>query len=47
MHICELQKAGKKEQIDMLQQNPEFVCGNCGQKTNSEGSVCAPGPLQP
>jgi hypothetical protein len=47
LHICELTKARKTAEIDALQRNPEFICGNCGQKSNSAGSLCAPGPYQP
>lgn len=44
LHICELTKAGKTEEIASLQQNPQFICGNCGQKANIAGALCAPGP---
>jgi hypothetical protein len=44
LHICELTKAGKISEIDRLQVDPKFVCGNCGRKSNIEGSLCAPGP---
>jgi hypothetical protein len=43
-HICELTTAGKKEEVQRLQKNPQFVCNNCGQKSNSEVALCAPGP---
>lgn len=46
MHICELTKAGKKDKIEELQQHPRFICGNCGNKANEEGALCAPGPFQ-
>lgn len=45
MHICELTKAGKIEEIINLQQNLKFICGNCGQKADVEGALCAPGPF--
>lgn len=45
LHICELTKAGKIKEIDALQQNPTFICGNCAQKANVPGALCAPGPL--
>jgi hypothetical protein len=44
LHICELTKADKIAEIDRLQIDPKFVCGNCGRKSNIEGSLCAPGP---
>lgn len=43
-HICELKKAGKIQAIEDLQANPTFVCNNCGNIANKEGSLCAPGP---
>lgn len=45
MHICELSKAGKNEEIVNLQRHPKFICGNCGQKAEVEGALCAPGPF--
>ena len=42
---CELTKAGKTAEIKKLQLYPRFICGNCGQKANTEGSLCAPGPF--
>ena len=45
LHICELTKAGKTSEVDKLQGYPKFICGNCGQKANAEGSLCAPGPF--
>ncbi len=47
LHICELTKAGKTDVVKKLQHNPTFICGNCAQKANDEGSLCAPGPFQP
>lgn len=44
-HLCELKKAGKSEEIKKLLHNPRFICGNCGQKANIEGALCAPGPF--
>lgn len=44
-HICELSKAGKIEEISNLQHHPKFICGNCGQKAEVEGALCAPGPF--
>ncbi|MBU1564757.1 MAG: hypothetical protein KJ630_03910 [Proteobacteria bacterium] len=46
LHICELTKAGKAEEIIDLQKIPQFICGNCGQKANTPGALCAPGPFQ-
>ncbi len=45
LHICELTKSGKTEEILDLQKIPQFVCGNCGQKANIPGALCAPGPF--
>lgn len=45
MHLCELQADGKADKAAKLQDNPKFVCNNCGQKANQEGALCAPGPL--
>jgi hypothetical protein len=44
-HICELTKAGKYAEIQELQRHPKFICGNCGQKAETEGVLCAPGPF--
>lgn len=44
-HICELKKDGKTDKIVKLEENPRFVCNNCGQKSSQEGSLCAPGPF--
>lgn len=45
MHLCELTKAGKTAEINRLQENPTFICGNCGRMANTEGALCAPGPF--
>lgn len=45
VHMCELKSAGKIEKVHALEENPLFVCGNCGNKSNTEGTLCAPGPL--
>lgn len=45
LHICELTKAGKVTEIEALKQNPTFICGNCAQKANTKGALCAPGPF--
>ena len=45
LHICELTKAGKTEEVATLQHNPTFICGNCGRKANTKGALCAPGPF--
>ncbi len=45
-HLCELKSAGKKEEVQGLEENPLFVCGNCGNESNTEGALCAPGPLE-
>lgn len=44
MHMCELRLAGLTEKITKLQENPTFICGNCGTLANQEGALCAPGP---
>lgn len=46
MHLCELTKSGKTDEVSALQKEPQFICGNCGQKANTEGVLCAPGPFQ-
>ena len=45
-HMCELKAAGKSEEVAALATGPSYVCGNCGNKANKEGGLCAPGPLQ-
>lgn len=44
-HLCELKKAGKKDAIAEFRKNPVFVCNNCGEKANTQGALCAPGPF--
>lgn len=44
-HLCELKAAGKKERVEELMENPEYVCGNCGNTSNTLGALCAPGPM--
>lgn len=47
--MCELKAAGKSEEVAALAKvakGPRFICGNCGNKANEEGGLCAPGPLQ-
>lgn len=46
IHICQLLKTGKVEEVAGLQTTPRFICNNCGQKSNVEGAVCAPGPFR-
>jgi hypothetical protein len=45
VHMCELKLAGKKKEVKKMEANPAFICGNCGNVSNSEGGLCAPGPL--
>lgn len=45
VHMCELKLAGKTDKVEKLQTLPKFVCGNCGNVANTEGALCAPGPL--
>ena len=45
VHMCELKTANKLEEVEKLQENPKYVCGNCGNTANTEGALCAPGPL--
>jgi len=44
MHMCELTKAGKTDEISKLSESPTHVCNNCGRKANTQGALCAPGP---
>ncbi|MGW8194209.1 MAG: hypothetical protein ACWGOX_08090 [Desulforhopalus sp.] len=43
-HLCELAKKAQGDKIEQLKANPRFICGNCGQKANQQGALCAPGP---
>ncbi|MDJ0621995.1 MAG: hypothetical protein QNJ17_03450 [Desulfocapsaceae bacterium] len=45
VHLCELKLAKNTDKVAQLSENPKFVCGNCGNKANKEGALCAPGPL--
>lgn len=45
VHLCELKYAKNLEKVENLEKNPTHVCGNCGNKANQEGALCAPGPL--
>ncbi len=44
-HLCELLAAGKTDEVAKLQEAPKFVCNNCGKEANTEGALCAPGPM--
>lgn len=44
-HICELRLAGQTTELEKLQVNPKFICGNCAATANREGALCAPGPV--
>lgn len=46
IHMCQLKLAGRMEEVESLQKNPSFICGNCGNPSNAEGALCAPGPLE-
>jgi hypothetical protein len=45
-HMCQLKSAGKLDEVERLARNPAFICGNCGHSSNTEGALCAPGPLE-
>ena len=45
IHMCELKTAGKTEKVLALEVNPQYVCNNCGNKSNTQGALCAPGPI--
>lgn len=45
-HLCELKSLKKMAQVEKLSANPEYICGNCGNLSNKEGALCAPGPYQ-
>jgi len=46
VHLCELKSSGQLDEVETLTRNPRFVCGNCGNSANDQGSLCAPGPLE-
>ncbi len=46
VHLCELKTANNQTKIKELEKNPKFICGNCGNKANQQGALCAPGPIQ-
>ncbi len=46
VHLCELKAAKNHDKIKKLEENPKFVCGNCGNSANQEGALCAPGPIE-
>jgi len=45
VHMCELKSAGRDEEVRKLSENPQYICGNCGNTANKEGALCAPGPM--
>lgn len=45
VHLCQLRVAGKLDEIEKLKKNPSHICGNCGKTANSQGALCAPGPM--
>jgi hypothetical protein len=44
-HICESRAKGNTHEINQLTQNPNAVCGICGEMADSEEDICLPVPL--
>lgn len=46
MHMCELKAGNRNDEVEKLEKNPKYVCGNCGNTASEIGALCAPGPLE-
>jgi hypothetical protein len=42
VHICELAKNGKFEEIKKIAKEPEFMCMNCGRLADKKENLCNP-----
>ena len=45
LHICQLQKAGLKEEISVRTDNPGFICHNCNAIANRAEDLCNCSPF--
>lgn len=46
VHLCELKSANNIDKVKKFEENPQYICGNCGNTANIQGALCAPGPLK-
>lgn len=44
-HICESRAKGQTHEVNQLIQNPNVVCGICGEMADSDDDICLPVPL--
>jgi len=45
LHICQLKKAGRKEVVSALTDNPGFICHNCNVLANKAEDLCNCSPF--
>ena len=45
LHICELKKAGSREEIAARTDAPGYLCHNCNASANQGEDLCNPSPF--
>jgi hypothetical protein len=42
LHLCELRSSLSRAELNVLMQNPKYVCANCGDRMHSGRNLCIP-----
>lgn len=45
LHICELKKAGSRDEVATRTDNPGYLCHNCNASANQAEDLCNPSPF--
>jgi len=45
LHICQLRKEGKQEQVSALMKDPGHTCHNCNAVAKHSENLCNPSPF--
>lgn len=45
LHICQLRKDGKKDEVTELMADPGFICLNCNAVARYAKNLCNPSPF--
>lgn len=45
LHICQLRKAGRQEEVAALMQDPGHTCHNCNAVAKDAQALCNPSPF--
>lgn len=45
-YICDLKKSGNKKLVARLTDSPTYICGICGETSNSPENLCDNAPRQ-